>query len=480
MHRLCLLILGLGLCTAAWSRPGQDTPPAEPDRSAADRSPVDLVLTADEKWILTANQTANTVSLVNADSGKVHAEIPCGRHPAAVTITPDGRHILVSGTYSGNVTLFELQDDQLRHVATIPVGFEPRGIAVAPDSRTAYVAMTAAHAVGVLDLQKRALVERIPAGHWPRYLALTPDGKRLAVGVNGDGGVAVIDTEARKKLYSEEFAGINFGQMQVARDGKHVYVPWMVYRHNPITAGNIRLGWVLASRIARVRLDGPARREAISVDPQGMAVADPHGLALTPDEQWLVCAASGTQELLVYRRPDLPFRDFGGTDHIEPALLKDKERFSRIPLGGRPMAIRCSADGKRVYVANYLLNAIQVVDLPARKAARAAAGRPQGADAGPSRRGDILRRPSLARPVVQLSQLPLRGAYQCGDDGHQKRRPLRQLQGRAEPPQRHAHGALLLARLGEGPRQGAAPLDDRHDARQDATGRRRAGADRVP
>ena len=48
--------------------------------------------------------------------------------------------------------------------------------------------------------------------------------------------------------------------------------PWMVYRNNPITAGNIRLGWVLASRIARVRLDGPARREAMSLDPQGKAI----------------------------------------------------------------------------------------------------------------------------------------------------------------------------------------------------------------
>ena len=56
-------------------------------------------------------------------------------------------------------------------------------------------------------------------------------------------------------------------------------------------------------------------------------IADPHGLALSPDEQWLVCAASGTQELLVYRRPDLPFKDYGGTDHIDPALLKDKDRF---------------------------------------------------------------------------------------------------------------------------------------------------------
>src|SRR5207244_1700465 len=149
------------------------------------------------------------------------------------------------------------------------------------------------------------------------------------------------DTKLRKQLFVEDFLGLNLGQMHPSNDGKYVYVPWMVYRHNPITPGNIRLGWVLASRIARVRLGKPARREAISLDPQGQAVADPHGLALSPDEQWMVCAASGTQELLVYKLPGLPFQDYGGPgDHIDAKLLKDPERFFRIPLGGRPMAVR--------------------------------------------------------------------------------------------------------------------------------------------
>jgi cytochrome c peroxidase len=84
-----------------------------------------------------------------------------------------------------------------------------------------------------------------------------------------------------------------------------------------------------------------------------------------------VSAASGTQELLVYRLPGLPFQDYGGPgDHINAALLKDKNRFYRIPLGGRPMAVRFGKDGKHVYVANYLLNAVQVVSLEEHKVVR--------------------------------------------------------------------------------------------------------------
>jgi len=104
----------------------------------------------------------------------------------------------------------------------------------------------------------------------------------------------------------------------------------MIYRRNPITDGNIRSGWVLASRFARLRMDGPARREALSLDPRGQAVADPHGLALTHDQSRILVTASGTHELLVFRAAGLPLKDFGGTDHIEPSLLADQDRFFRV------------------------------------------------------------------------------------------------------------------------------------------------------
>jgi DNA-binding beta-propeller fold protein YncE/mono/diheme cytochrome c family protein len=359
MRRSLLLLVFLPLLPCApapWAGPA-----TEPDRS-----PVDVVLSADEQWLLTANQTSGTVSLVHVASGKVQAEVKCGARPSALALAPDGRHVLVSATFSGSLTLLRMGDGKLEVVATIPVGFEPRGIVFTPDGRNAYVALTTAHAIGIVDVEKRAMVDRIEVGRWPRYLALTADGKTLAVGTSGDGGICVVDVAARKVRYREEFSGMNLGEMQISADQKYVYFPWMVYRHNPITSGNIRLGWVLASRIARVRLDGPARREAFSLDPPGKAVSDPHGLALSPDGEWISCSASGTQELLVYKSAGLPLIDYGGTDHIDPQLLKDTTRFFRIPLGGRPMAVRYSRDGQRVYVANYLLNAVQVVE-PGRK-----------------------------------------------------------------------------------------------------------------
>ncbi|MCS6976976.1 MAG: beta-propeller fold lactonase family protein [Gemmatales bacterium] len=378
MRRLAPLMAAIVGIWLAWqmtpSPRADERPVATPStRESKDRSPVDVVLSADERWLFTANQGTGTVSVVETATGKIVAEVPCGEKPSALALSPDDRLLLVSNTWSGDVAAFrfDVTDGSLHLHRKVRLGFEPRGVVISPDGREAYVALTTAGTVGVLSLPDLTVQAQIEAGRWPRYLALSPDGKRLAVGCSGDGGVAVLDVVNRRKLFLEDFLGLNLGQMQVSRDGQYVYFPWMIYRQNPITPRNIQIGWVLASRIARVRLDDKARREAIALDPQGQAVSDPHGLALSPDEKWLVCAASGTHELLVFRLEGLPFQDYGGPgDHIDVLLLQDRERFFRIPLGGRPMFVRFSRDGRHVYVANYFENAIQIVDLHERKVAR--------------------------------------------------------------------------------------------------------------
>lgn len=339
--------------------------------SAVDRSPVDLILANDESWLATVNQTAGTVSLVRIADGEVLAEVAVGDRPSAIASNREETRLLATATHSGKLVMLERSPTGLRVDGHVSLGFEPRGVAWSPDEKTAYVALTAADAVAVVDLERREVIRKIAVGRWPRYLAVSPDGTRLAVGTSGSQGVTVVDPLVGAALYQERFVGLNLGHMQISADNQFVYFPWMVYGTNPITELNIQRGWVLASRIARVRLDGPSRREAISLDPKGKAIADPHGFAISRDEQRIVATASGSQELLVYRLPGLPFQDYGGPgDHIDDKLLADADRFFRVPLGGRPMNVRLSPDGRRAYVTNYLSNSVQVVDLDQREVVR--------------------------------------------------------------------------------------------------------------
>ncbi len=369
---LRITTFALGFASLLLQTPGclccHAAPPDVRNRSI-DRSPVDLAISPDQKWLVTANETSDTVSLVRMADRQVCDEIIVGQRPADIAFCPDGKHVLVTGNWSGQVDVLAIDQNRLTRVRTIEVGFQPHGIAVSPIAPRAFVGLVASAQIAEVDWQTGQVVRRIDVGNWPRYLTLSPDAKRLVVGCSGDSVIAVVDVESGELLYEEPLAnGINLGHMLTSADGTHAYFTWMVYRSNPITVGNIRRGWVLASRIGRVRLDGPSYREAISLDVPRKAVADPLGLAISEDQQTMVASASGTHELLVYRLPGLPFEGVGGPgDLIDRRLENDRDRFDRIDVGGRPMGLQIAADDKTVYVANYLRNSVQLVDLVDRR-----------------------------------------------------------------------------------------------------------------
>ena len=176
---ITLLLLAVGVGFISLINRGPTAVHAEEPAAEPDRSPVDVVLTADGKSLLTANQSSGTVSLVKLESGEVAAEVPCGKRPSAIALTPDDKHVLVTATFSGELHIFDLEQGKLKPAGKLHLGFEPRGIAVSPDGKLAYVALTTANAVAVVDVANLSVLDRIAVGAWPRYLALTPDGKRL-------------------------------------------------------------------------------------------------------------------------------------------------------------------------------------------------------------------------------------------------------------------------------------------------------------
>lgn len=363
---ICLLFLPATF-TATYAEESRQ--PKSLKNTARFRGPVDLVITADESRAVTVNEQGHSVSLLNLSTGRATDELALAGRPSAIAALTGG-DVLVSCRDTGLVHRIRIDGERLQRVSSIRTGFEPLGIAV--HGQRAFVGLQATGEVAELDLKAQQVLRRFPVGRWPRYLAVSPDGTRLAVGLSGESSIAVVDAHAGELLYEEPLSGgINLGHMRVSSDGVHVYFPWMIYRSNPIDVRNIQRGWVLASRVARIRLDGPAYREAISLDVPRLAVADPFGLALTPNEHRLAITSSGTHELLVYRLADLPFIGAGGPgDLIDPKLLRDDDLFYRIELGGRPMGLRPSRDNQTVYVANYLTDSVQQVHLERREVVR--------------------------------------------------------------------------------------------------------------
>ena len=227
------------------------------------------MLTPDGKLAITVNQQTDSLSLVDLTAGVVLSEADCGERPTHLVLMPDGGSVLATAADSGELfRFFRLSNDRLEEVGRLNLGREPRGIAVSPDGKLAYVALSAAAAVAVVDLENWRLLDEISAGHWPRFLALAETDADWPSGAAATAVCPLWIRELREQLSLTRFGALNLGQMHVSADGTYVYFPWIVYRQFEITAGNIRRGWVLASRIARLRIDVEARREAISLDPQ--------------------------------------------------------------------------------------------------------------------------------------------------------------------------------------------------------------------
>ena len=385
--RLASLIFALTLPLVARSATAEEPKiPADPDRS-----PIALALTVDGTRILVANQTAGSVSWVDAKLGKVLDELKTGDRPGGVAVSRDGKIGVVAHWYGYDLAILDLASDRVALAGRVEVGPEPRGVVISADGKLAYVAVGASNEVVRVDLAEGKVTGRVEVGREPRGLAFTPDGSRLVVGNARGKSVSVVDLARLVVERTLPLEGDNLRQIAVSPDGRYAYVAAMTNRGFATTLTNIDKGWVLGQRIARITLDGSEPAENLSLDPLGDAAGDAHGFALADGGKLLAVSCGGTHEvmLLAEDKTTLPWREGVGRDVLEAGLQRDRSRFRRVALGGRPTELACAPDGKTLYVANYLANAIQVVDVVSAKLSRTI---PLGGPETPSlvRRGEAL------------------------------------------------------------------------------------------
>ena len=333
----------------------------------SDRSPVSLAVYQGGKRLVTANQTSGSVSLVDTTSRKVLHELPTGDKPAGIAVTADGKTAVVSHWYGYDVAVLKIEGDSLSVLGRIEVGPEPRGVAISNDSKSAYVAVGVSDEIVRIDLSGLKISGRVTVGREPRSISISPDGKTLVTTNARSKSFSVVDLASFKKTRDLVIDGDNLRQSAISPDGKYAYTVNMKNRGFATTKGNIDIGWVVGQRVTRSLISGSddTPYETVSLDPQGLAVGDVYGCAISPDGKHLAISAAGTHEVILLRLDlsPLPWRSNGSRDLLAAELVRDKERLRRIKTGGRPMEIAFSPDGKTLYTANYFENSVQTIDI---------------------------------------------------------------------------------------------------------------------
>jgi YVTN family beta-propeller protein len=143
--------------------------------------------------VLVCNRGANSLSIVDASSGRVVAAIQVGRSPDAVAVG-FGRHrtllAVVANALSADVTVVNLETHRI--AATVRVGLFPSAVNIVPEgSHGAGLALVADYGsddVTAIDLGTFRVRGVVHVGKFPNAIAVVPGG-------HGHAGVAAV-TEA--------------------------------------------------------------------------------------------------------------------------------------------------------------------------------------------------------------------------------------------------------------------------------------------
>lgn len=150
----------------------------------------DLALSRDGKQLWVTNLANGRVSVIDTDSLKTIASIYTGTRAHVVALTNNNKHAWVANITDNTISIIDTSI--YRILGTIPVGKGPMGIAFSRDGKFAYVS-SQDKMVNVIDTTAHQVIKQIPVGPNPHFLTLGPDGRIWGTNT-GSNDIYVIDT----------------------------------------------------------------------------------------------------------------------------------------------------------------------------------------------------------------------------------------------------------------------------------------------
>ncbi len=179
-----------------------------------DAGPRGIAVTPDGKYILTADQKTENMSVIDAHTLKVVRQIHIGRNPEFMRILPDGSKAFITyepsstggkptkaeekrgdqGEKPGHIAVIDLKDWKV--VDDIVGAPETEGIEFTPDMKKLVIANEGDDTLSVYDFVDHKLIRKVNLtkyGLRPRGVKRSPDGKHYIVTMELSGNFLVLD-----------------------------------------------------------------------------------------------------------------------------------------------------------------------------------------------------------------------------------------------------------------------------------------------
>lgn len=137
----------------------------------------------------------------------------------------DQRRFYTANIGSNSVTAFTLQNvpPAGSTIAQIPVGRQPEAIDISPDAKEVWVGLNQDAGIDVIDTATNNVVRRVDLGGRPYRVRFTPDGKHVICSMIAAKELLVIDAATRKELRRMKLDGVPLG-IVFSADGKTAFV----------------------------------------------------------------------------------------------------------------------------------------------------------------------------------------------------------------------------------------------------------------
>lgn len=278
----------------------------------------------------------------------------------------------------GDASLSLVDPATSRQIAAVPEGVPHmigHEVAVSPDDRLAYVTLYGDSGVGVpgtngqwiliIDLEKRAIVDRIDLGHGARPHGILFDRATglLYVTTEIDKSVTIIDPQTRKVVGSIPTDEEQSHMLAITHDGRWGYT------------ANVGAGTVSVLDLKGRKL---VKKIAIAPTTQRIAISNDDRMVFTSDQTKPRMAVIDTATNTIARWIDLPAPGYGSTSTKDGTLLlvtmptanalavvdlKTFQVVRTIAVGEKPQAVLVRPDGKLAYVSSFNGHDVRVIDL---------------------------------------------------------------------------------------------------------------------
>jgi YVTN family beta-propeller protein len=266
---------------------------------------------ASAEEVFVTDQQADQVAVFDPATGARLATISVPGHPAGIAMSADSTRAYVTSPDDPALTVIDTVDRKiLRRVRLL-------GVAVTPAGKMVFVADWYASEVIAIDPDTGKTLRRIATGQSPSGLAVSADGKMLAVANRLDDSVSVIDAETLVPMAKIAVCAHPFG-IAIDPRGQNAYA-------------------ACVDSDAVAVIDVRTRRQSARIK----VGRRPYVVALSGNIGYVTNELAGT---------------------VTAFSLATNTPIATAHVGENPEGIEASADGKRLYVANWDDDTMSVLD----------------------------------------------------------------------------------------------------------------------